>query len=140
YLGSANFSRHGWGFLPDPARANVEAGIVLHRTGAAKRHLDSLIPATVGPPVPLTGAATGRLAKPETPPPESPWPSFLREVTLVPGREDPSKLEMIITMVPELALGEWSLRLVPKEPAAPSTVLFAVTTGREPQVSHRTPL
>ena len=43
YLGSANFTAHGWGFLRGETAANVEAGLILRRSMPAPA-FDTLIP------------------------------------------------------------------------------------------------
>lgn len=37
YLGSANFTERGWGFVSTPEQANIEAGLIVRRSGAHKR-------------------------------------------------------------------------------------------------------
>jgi len=48
YLGSANFTARGWGFLESPQGANVEAGFMFHRHTDEANLLRSLIPPTTG--------------------------------------------------------------------------------------------
>jgi hypothetical protein len=50
YLGSANFTAHGWGFLDNQAAANVEAGLVVRRS-LQGGFFDSLMPDLVCGPV-----------------------------------------------------------------------------------------
>jgi hypothetical protein len=52
YVGSANFTAPGWGFLGNPARSNVEAGLVVLRSGSELA--GRLLPRTTGKPLLLT--------------------------------------------------------------------------------------
>lgn len=124
YVGSANFSRHGWGFLADPRRANIEAGFIVKRSGEGRSILRNLIPKTIGKPVPLAGAAAGKLALPDPSPEERPWPTFLREVVLQPSATDPEHLDLVVNIANDVS-GPWSIaHLLTKE--SPRQVLLSV--------------
>jgi hypothetical protein len=109
YLGSANFSRHGWGFLPERARANVEAGLILLRAGEERAELRALVPKTIGEPVELGAAAAGRIALPEAGEVEPPWPGFIKEACLAPDPERPERVRLEITVFPELVAGPFAI-------------------------------
>lgn len=112
YVGSGNFTRRGWGFLPDPGGANIEAGLVVRRTGKSRESLAMLLPPTVGRPVPLDGAATGKLALPEPEQPELAWPSFVREVVLASSGTDVAQLHLEVRLAPEEVRGAWRIELM----------------------------
>lgn len=92
YVGSANFTERGWGFLGAPRRANVEAGVVMVRTGPEL--LRRLVPPTTGKPVRITGAAA-RFPTLESEL-EPCVPTFLRAAWLevVPRKEDQFRLRV----------------------------------------------
>lgn len=137
YLGSGNFTRRGWGFLDDPRGANIEAGLVVRRDGKGRDALAALIPPTVGTPVPLDGAATGKLALPEPKQPDAPWPSFLREAVLVPVADDPSRLELALRVDPRQVSGAWAIELLEAREAEP---LYTAVGGEHHDRSHRVAL
>jgi hypothetical protein len=124
YFGSANFTERGWGFLPDPERANIEAGLIVRRTGNARKTLRSLIPPTIGEPVPLAGAAAGRLAPLEPSPEELIWPGFLREVLLAPSEVDPNQLGLVVVIEPKGIHGSWRIGHLPIEDGPPQVPLL----------------
>lgn len=108
YVGSANFTHRGWGLGIPASQANIEAGIVLRRTGRRRTDIDGILPATIGDPVPLTGQSTSELAKPEPMTPENPWPIFLRSVSLRPS-VDPRRLELHVLTWPDRVEGTWRI-------------------------------
>jgi hypothetical protein len=124
FFGSANFTKRGWGFLQNPERANIEAGLILRRTGNKRASLRGLIPSTTGDPVPLAGAATGRLAPPEPSPEELAWPGFLREVLLAPPEADPNQLGLIIVVEAKAVTGAWRVEHLPVEGEPPEPALW----------------
>ena len=126
FFGSANFTKRGWGFLQTPERANIEAGLILRRSGNNRTSLQGLIPSTTGEPVPLAGAATGRLAPPEPSPEELAWPGFLREVLLAPSEEDSNQLGLIIVAEPKAVDGPWRIEHVPVEGEPPQPALWKI--------------
>ncbi|MBW1732419.1 MAG: hypothetical protein JRJ75_16325, partial [Deltaproteobacteria bacterium] len=75
--------------------------------GKDKSKLEALIPDTIGEIVPLTGDAIGKIALPEPSAEEKHWPSFIREIILVPSREDEERLDLHITIEPEKIKGYW---------------------------------
>lgn len=111
YLGSANFTHHGWGFLRDPKRANVEAGLLLLRRGPERAALDELLPPTVGRPVELGKGRAEHLAAPAPIEAPAPWPEFLTAVRLVPSPDASDQLALTAEVAPALVAGEWSIRL-----------------------------
>lgn len=136
FFGSANFSNRGWGFFRDPRRANIEAGLVLLRSGRMRRGLQNLIPGTIGSPVPLAGAAKGRLAPPEPSPEEQAWPAFIHEVLLAPLETDPNELGLIVVIDHSLIDGPWRMENLPNEDVSPGAALCSMETS-EPIGSER---
>jgi hypothetical protein len=122
FIGSANFTRHGWGFLADPRGANIEAGLIVRRSGPARSLLHDLIPTPTGSAVPLASAAAGRLALPDPSPDELPWPTFLREVVLAPSENDPEQLDLVVH-VTDLIEGPWRIAHLPTEDSYKQTLL-----------------
>ncbi len=106
YLGSANFSRRGWGFGGGPA--NVEAGIILRRSGRHRQLLRDLIPATVGEPVVLIGAWEKRVNVEALPPDDMKWPSFILSVRLVTADGSSDRLDLEIEVDKQKIDGAWS--------------------------------
>lgn len=106
YVGSANFTAHGWGFI---GGANVEAGVFLLRTGRDRAVLTALIPPTTGAAVELSGAAQGKIGSPNAPEPEPPWPSFVRSIMLQPSPNDPACLVLAVEIAPKLVEGPWQI-------------------------------
>jgi phosphatidylserine/phosphatidylglycerophosphate/cardiolipin synthase-like enzyme len=124
YLGSGNFTGHGWGFLPGAAEANTEAGLILRRS-AQSSDLASLLPDLVGQPILLTEANLHALRAPEPNPSDDPWPEFIQQALLtpVPGRD--GELQLRIDMVANAASFLWHARLLDKD-GVPGESLFAV--------------
>jgi len=129
FLGSANFTNRGWGFLQSPERANVEAGLILRRTGNRRAGLHGLMPQTTGDPVPLAGAAAGRLALPDPSPEEPAWPGFLREVLLAPSERDSTQLGLLIAVEPNAVNGPWRVDLLPVDGVPPAPALHSAQAG-----------
>jgi hypothetical protein len=128
YLGSANFTARGWGFLSSYAAANVEAGLVLRRSmqGAT---LDKLIPELVGKPILLGDGNTQALRAPENGPGDDPWPEFIRQVLLSPAAKDENELELLIETAPGSAVLLWCAKLLDKD-AIPVEILVPVEITR----------
>ena len=109
YLGSANFTQHGWGFslgLP----ANLEAGLIMRAVGKDRARLTALVPAIAGPEVALDGAAGEGLALLGSMEAAAPWPTFIRALTLVPSdlTNDDLRLALEVVTVADEVQGEWS--------------------------------
>ena len=136
YLGSANFSRHGWGMMSNPALANTEAGLVVRATGLGRDHLRRLIPETTGSAVFLRGNAGQQLAPYQAVSDEPPWPTFLRELTLSPVEPESSKLVLVAKVDAQLIHGSWSLHLLE---TADGQCLEKLSIETEPD-SYRVPL
>lgn len=111
YAGSANFSAHGWGFMPDPTLASVEAGFALLRTGRHRAALDSLIPPTSGDRVPLGASGQGSFIAPAPPEADKPWPLFINGIWLRPVADDPAVLELHVEVVASRVEGPFSIAL-----------------------------
>ncbi|MFM1770339.1 MAG: hypothetical protein RJA22_2868 [Verrucomicrobiota bacterium] len=110
YLGSANFTAHGWGFLPGGAGANTEAGLILRRP-VRSRDLANLLPELAGRPIVLDRAVVQAVHPPESGPAEEPWPDFIRQVVLAPAAEDPSLLQLRFDVTPKSRGLGWSARV-----------------------------
>lgn len=136
FFGSANFTQRGWGFLSAPEQANIEAGLVVRRTGQARNRLHSLIPATAGDPVTLAGAAEGRLVPPESPPEELAWPGFLHEVLLVPSQAEANQLDLVAMVEPQDVAGPWRVEHLPgqDELSPPALVTSDAVGPADPKV------
>ena len=128
FIGSANFTRHGWGFLPNPRQANIEAGLIVRRAGVAKNALRNLIPKTTGDAVPLCGAAAGKLALPDPLSEELPWPAFLREVLLAPSENNAEVLELVVN-VEDSTDGAWSISHMPADDSPQEALLTVNKPG-----------
>jgi hypothetical protein len=139
FFGSANFTNRGWGFRADSHRANIEAGIVLRRSGANRAALNNLLPATTGKPVPLAGAAAGRLALPDPSPDELPWPAFLREVVLSPSEVDADVLELVAVVDGDGVNGFWEITYLPSDDQA-GQIILSVAADETNKSSHRVTL
>ena len=123
YVGSANFTRRGWGVSNSGVAesANIEAGLILRRANAAGLR-DNLLPQTVGRPIPLEGAALGKFQNAATDLTEQPWPVFITEIALTPRTDDPRLLELRVTCDPSAESQAWSLQVSGDSYAAPETL------------------
>jgi hypothetical protein len=130
YLGSANFTAHGWGFLKGNGVANVEAGLVLRRSLQAAT-LANLLPELVGELVPLGTGNTHALSPPESGPGEEPWPEFITQILLIPANTDENELQLLIEVAPGSAALLWSAALPDKE-GTPSETLVATESTQDP--------
>jgi hypothetical protein len=101
YVGSANFTVPGWGFLGSPARAHVEAGLVIVRSGAELA--ERLLPRTTGKPVLLTALADSTPPPPEEP--EAQVPTFLRGIWLEPHPVKKEELRLGVVVAPSMVEG-----------------------------------
>lgn len=111
YLGSANFTRRGWGLLKDPGRANIEAGIILRRKGGARRAVREIIPRTAGAAVDLSEDRPGFVVRPEPSEEFLPWPVFIDDILLTPSTHGKGGLDLLIRLRPEKIKGRWSMEL-----------------------------
>jgi hypothetical protein len=138
YLGSANFTARGWGFLANHA-PNVEAGLVLRRSiqGAS---LDKLIPDLVGQPILLGDGNTQALRAPENGPGDEPWPEFIRQILLSPAAKRENELELLIEVAPSSAALFWSAKLLDKEGIPSETILPAESTQVASKIVYLVPL
>ncbi|MDY6988928.1 MAG: hypothetical protein SWQ30_12830 [Thermodesulfobacteriota bacterium] len=109
YVGSANFTRRGWGFVNNPQRANIEAGLIMRRTGRQRDELSRLIPKTTGEPIFLMGGAETNVVSPEPIAGQAPWPAFLKEVLLSPSVKDPDRLDLLLDLNKDRIEGDWSI-------------------------------
>jgi phosphatidylserine/phosphatidylglycerophosphate/cardiolipin synthase-like enzyme len=139
YLGSANFTAHGWGFLNNQTAANVEAGLVLRRS-LKDAAFESLIPDLVGDPVVLTNGNFQNLRAPENGPGDEPWPEFIREVLLSPAARDEKELALLIEIEPAGAPLPWSAKLPGKEGVPHETLVLVESPLEATKTSFRIPL
>ena len=114
YLGSGNFTGHGWGFIPGADNANTEAGVILRRS-LQSSDFDHVLPDLVGQPILLSHANIHNLQAPEMGPADEPWPEFIRQVLLAPVTADENKLELRIETAADGAGFLWSARLLAKD-------------------------
>jgi len=138
YLGSANFTARGWGFLANHA-ANVEAGLVLRRSmqGAS---LDKLIPELVGQPILLGGGNTQALRAPENGAGDEPWPEFIKQILLSPAAKGEDELELRLEVTPGSRALSWSAKLLDKEGIPSETILPVESTRLTSKTLHLVPL
>lgn len=122
YLGSANFTAHGWGFLPDDAPANTEAGLILRRS-VRSPDLETLLPELVGQPLVLSNADVHAVRPPEIGPADEPWPDFIRQILLSPASDNPDILQLRFEIAPDSRALLWSARLLGKDGIPGATLL-----------------
>ena len=114
YLGSANFTAHGWGFIPGVGNANTEAGLILRRSHHSP-DFESVLPDLVGQPILLSNANIHSLQSPEIGPADEPWPEFIHQVLLAPVAADEDKLELRIEAAHDGGEFLWHARLLDKD-------------------------
>jgi hypothetical protein len=130
YLGSANFTAHGWGFLKGNGVANVEAGLAL-RCSLQAATLANLLPELVGEPVLLGTGNTHALNPPPDSPADALWPEFITQVLLTPTNTGDNELQLLIQVTPGSAALLWSAALPDKE-GIPSETLIATENTQDP--------
>jgi hypothetical protein len=104
YFGSSNFTYSGFGFGSSPA--NIEAGMIVSRTGKAMIELLRLIPPLAGEPLKLGGHSRQLFAPPESPTKPT-WPHFVQDIRLVPNALEPSRLDLSVRVNLGQIKGEW---------------------------------
>lgn len=122
YLGSANFTAHGWGFLSAGAPANTEAGLILRRS-VRSPDLETLLPELVGQPLVLSHADVHAVRPPEIGPADEPWPDFIRQILLSPTADNPDLLQLRFETAPDTRARLWSARLLEKDGVSGETLL-----------------
>jgi hypothetical protein len=110
YMGSANFTEHGWGFAG--ARSNIEAGVVMLRRGKDRQSLAGVIPKATGRPVPLDGKGRGAVTPLESSNDDTIWPTFIHDIRLIPAGVDKRQLEFVVTLVDSKPAEPFSVSLV----------------------------
>jgi hypothetical protein len=109
YVGSANFSLPGLGFLP-AAASNIEAGVVMWRS-AASDPFKGLIPPTQGAATALVGDGHARIRPASESEDDSPpWPTFLLGAELQIDAAT-NALHLRLTIDPEGVAPGWSVAL-----------------------------
>lgn len=137
YLGSANFTAHGWGFLRERTAANIEAGLILRvRPGMLK----VLLPDVVGSPVALSEANLHLLVSPENSAADSPWPEFITAVLLSPSARSENELDLVIKVDADKAPTSWSVQLPAKDPIPGETLVLVTRTQGSPGAVFVLPL
>ena len=106
YFGSANFTRHGWGFLPGTQSPNIETGVVVLTSPDAT---SGLIPRTIGSGVSLNADGKSELSQQESDPTPTPWPDFVTNVLLIPNGPDDQELTLRISVDRIKVEGQWSV-------------------------------
>jgi len=104
YIGSANFTHKGWGFLNDPRAANIEAGVILLDSRDCQTEL---VPSSIGDPVALDGSGTATLSVPDPKTDMPPWPDFIKDVRLVQSPTSGQELDLAVEVVPNAISGSW---------------------------------
>jgi phosphatidylserine/phosphatidylglycerophosphate/cardiolipin synthase-like enzyme len=122
YLGSANFTAHGWGFLSGGAPANTEAGLILRRS-VRSPDLETLLPELVGQPLLLSNANVHAVRPPEIGPADEPWPDFIRQILLSPAADNPDLLQLRLEIASDSCALLWSARLLDKDNVPGETLL-----------------
>jgi hypothetical protein len=138
YLGSANFTAHGWGFLGGQP-ANVEAGLILRRS-VQSAFMASLLPDLVGEPILLASGNVGALRAPENGPGDDPWPDFIRKVVLSPVVKSDNELELLIEIGLVSDSLHWSAKLLDKEGFPGETLIPVECTQDISKTSFHVPL
>jgi hypothetical protein len=138
YLGSANFTAHGWGFLGGQP-ANVEAGLILRRSVQAAT-MDSLLPDLVGEPILLANGNLKALRAPENGPGDDPWPDFIKRVLLSPVAKGENDLELLIEIAPASNSFLWSAKLPDKDGVVGEILVPADSTQDSSKLSFHVPL
>jgi hypothetical protein len=139
YLGSANFTARGWGFLGTHAAANVEAGLILRRSmqGGA---LDRLVPELVGKPIILGDGNVQNLRAPENGPGDEPWPEFIRQILLSPSVDNEKELDLVIEVAPNSALLLWSAKFLERDGIPVETLVSVERSQLSAKTSFIVPL
>lgn len=139
YLGSGNFTGHGWGFIPGVTNANTEAGLLLRRS-LQSPDLASLLPELVGEPILLSQANAHSLQAPEKGPADEPWPEFIHQVLLSPivGQDD--QLQLRIETTPDAASFLWHARLLDKDGVPGETLVSLERTRDSTETTFTVPL
>ena len=105
FVGSANFTAAGWGFTARATSANVEAGIILVRRGAAL--VAALLPPTTGKAIELDGTNTAATCVEEEP--QGAVPTFVRGVWLEPEPANQELLRLSIRIDPRRVAGAFDV-------------------------------
>ena len=124
YFGSANFTRRGWGFFQDERAANIEAGLIVRRTGRAREALAALVPPTCGVAVPLEGIAGDRIAPAAPIEADRVWPAFVRRVYLTQALERAGWQDLALEIAATEIEGPWAILLdVARDSAVPDLLI-----------------
>jgi phosphatidylserine/phosphatidylglycerophosphate/cardiolipin synthase-like enzyme len=139
YLGSGNFTGHGWGFIPGETNANTEAGLILRRS-LQSPDLASLLPDLVGEPILLSQANFHALHAPEIGPVDEPWPEFIQQVVLSPVGGHDDQLQLRIDTLPDCTLFHWHVRVLDKDGLPGETLLPLERTLDSAETTFTIPL
>lgn len=132
YIGSANFTLHGWGFAG--TRSNVEAGIIFRRNGRTRQSLATLVPQAIGRPVRLDGKGRSEVTPLEKSNDDLAWPTFVRDISLVPTGRGNKQLQLRVNLtIPDAAV-PFSIALV-NDNSTPLLDRFTTASGAlEPRI------
>jgi hypothetical protein len=107
YIGSANFTQHGWGYVG--ARSNIEAGVIMRRQGKDRQDLVGLIPSVTGARIPLNGKGQSAVTVVQRGDGDPAWPTFIRDIRLVPIGIGKKELELCVTLNTPKLSGSFSV-------------------------------
>jgi hypothetical protein len=139
YLGSANFTAHGWGFVRGEFVPNVEAGLILCRSLQSSTW-NSLLPELAGKPVLLGEGGIHSLQPPESVPGDTPWPEFIREVVLSPSATNENHLDLRIEVAPDSGPLLWSATIPGQQEQSEWPILSVETTQAATVTNFSIPL
>jgi len=115
YVGSANFTHKGWGFLTTPLTSNIEAGIIALKRGDGNNGVEQLIPTLTGTRIRLNGENEAPLGTYPNYQEGIPWPAFIKDIRLVPENKTSHILQFQITTRPVDKSGPWKIAFVDEE-------------------------
>jgi phosphatidylserine/phosphatidylglycerophosphate/cardiolipin synthase-like enzyme len=138
YLGSANFTRRGWGLGASSSQLNIEAGVILRRARAEREALLQLIPPIAGKWIVLADTSVDMIAPMVSTDHEEYWPAFILDCRLATEVNNPSALELQITFLAE-ALDGTAVILAPTEDTQPEIMLLSLQPGEQDGI-RRIPL
>lgn len=130
YLGSANFTRRGWGLSTSSGQINIEAGVILRRSSKDREDLLRLIPPIHGKWIMLSDTSVDMIAPMVNTDHEEYWPAFILDCRLATKASNPAVLELQITILSE-ALDGPAMVLAPEEDDQPEIVFLNLQPGDE---------
>lgn len=131
YLGSANFTAHGWGFA---GHANVEAGVLLRRP-SGHADLAALTMPVCGKCIELGGPGMDAIQDSEVIPTDPPWPGFILRVVL---NGDAKAYNLAVDLDVQRVPAPWRMEL--RSAGEPPAVLVASDASTAPKPQLTVPL